>query len=148
LTLPIVFSIAAACTSKENNLHDGFFTAQADSFGPDSWKDYLTIYVNNGQITIVEFDATNLSGFRRSWDMDFQLEANTKHGSRATQSYIAYQSALLTLQDASRIQPISGAKRMHQIFTTLAAKAISNSQRNDKSITYVKLPENYFPGDL
>jgi major membrane immunogen (membrane-anchored lipoprotein) len=114
----------------------------------DNWKNYLTIYVNNGQITIVEFDAFDQSGFRRSWDMDYLLEANTKHGAKATQCYLAYQSALLTLQDASRIQPVAGAKRMHQIFTTLAAKVISNSKADDKSIAYVKLPENAFPGDL
>jgi major membrane immunogen (membrane-anchored lipoprotein) len=139
---------AAGCREDDNILHDGFYTAEADAFGEDGWKDYLTIYVNNGQITIVEFDAFNLSGFRRSWDMEYQLRANVKFGPRVAHSHLSYQSALLTLQDAGRVQPLSGAKRMHQIFTALADGAIRNSRANDKSIAYVKLPENAFENDL
>jgi major membrane immunogen (membrane-anchored lipoprotein) len=144
----VAAALLAGCQEDGSPLHDGFFTAQASNFKSDGWKEYLTIYVSNGQITIVEYDAVNLSGFRRSWDMDYQLEANTRHGPKAAKCYLAYQSALLTLQDASRIQTLAGAKRMHQIFTALAEGAIARSRDNDKSIAYVKLPANDFPGDI
>jgi major membrane immunogen (membrane-anchored lipoprotein) len=140
--------LLSGCSSSEHPLKDGFFTAQADDFGPDGWKDFLTIYVSNGQIAIVEFDAVNLSGFRRSWDMDYRLRTIQKYGARAVESASTYQSALLTLQDAARVQPVAGARRMHRIFTTLAEAAVGQSKRNDKSIAYVTLPADAFPGSL
>jgi major membrane immunogen (membrane-anchored lipoprotein) len=136
------------CNEEPNALNDGFYTAQADSFGADGWRDFLTIYVNNGQIAIAEYDAVNLSGFRRSWDMDYHQSAMSTYGSKASQYYLSYQAALLSVQDAEGIQPIQGAQRMHQVFTALAMAAIDRSRANDNSIANVRLPENVFPGEL
>jgi major membrane immunogen (membrane-anchored lipoprotein) len=118
------------------------------SFDQEGWKDYLTIYVNNGQITIVEYDARNLSGFRRSWDMDRMLAWNSTHGVRPSRYLLSYQNALLTLQDPRRIQPLPGGRNMYESFTALAEAAIGRSRSGESQVAFVRLQEKRHPGEL
>jgi major membrane immunogen (membrane-anchored lipoprotein) len=148
LAIAILCLAALGCEEDREALKEGFYTAQAEGYSEAGWKDYLTIYVNNGRIAIIEFDAVNQSGFRRSWDMDYRLEATSLHGAKAFQCYLAYESALLTLQDVTKVQPVAGARRTHQVFTALAQEAIGRSRASDKSVANVPLPVNAFPGDL
>jgi major membrane immunogen (membrane-anchored lipoprotein) len=129
-------------------LRDGYYSAEARDYDRDGWKDYLTIYVNNGQITIAEYDSRNLSGFRRSWDLDHVLEWSRRHGVRPGSVMISYQNSLLTLQDPSRVQPIPGGRNMYLSFTSLAAAAIEQSRNGERQVAYVALPEREYPDEL
>ncbi|MDR1165111.1 MAG: FMN-binding protein [Deltaproteobacteria bacterium] len=140
--------LTCGCAEPVNRLHDGYFTAEAQNYDEEGWKNYLTIYVNNGQITIVEFDAANVSGFRRSWDMDYALEWNSRQGTRPGKYHLSYQNSLLTLQDPAKIQPLPGGRNMHLIFTKLATSAIERAQKGDKSVAFIQLPDKPYPDDI
>jgi major membrane immunogen (membrane-anchored lipoprotein) len=144
----IAAAILPGCRERGATLHDGYYSSEAMSFDREGWKDYLTIYVNNGQITIVEYDARNLSGFRRSWDMDRMLAWNSTHGVRPSRYLLSYQNALLTLQDPRRIQPLPGGRNMYEAFTALAEAAIARARAGDGQVAFVRLLEKRHPGEL
>jgi major membrane immunogen (membrane-anchored lipoprotein) len=141
-------ALLQGCREETRGLYDGYYTAEAMAYDRDGWKDYLTIYVNNGQITIVEYDSTNLSGFRRSWDMDRTLDWHGRHGQRPGSFVLSYRNALLALQDPSRIQPLQGGRNMHEAFTALAAAAIGRARTGDGQVAFVRLPHKRHPDEL
>jgi major membrane immunogen (membrane-anchored lipoprotein) len=106
--------------------------------------------VNNGQITICEFDARNLSGFRRSWDMDYMLGWQSASGSgvRLSNYIISYQNSLVTLQDPRKIQPIPGSRNVHDVFVNLAENAIAQAKSGKRGVVFVKLPEKLYPANI
>ncbi|MDR1312326.1 MAG: FMN-binding protein [Deltaproteobacteria bacterium] len=144
----LALAFAGGCRERTTSLHDGYYSSESMSYDQEGWKDYLTIYVNNGQITIVEYDARNLSGFRRSWDMDRMLAWNSSHGVRPTRYLLSYQNALLTLQDPRRIQPLPGGRNMYETFTSLAEAAIARSRSGDNQVAFVRLQQKRYPGEL
>lgn len=146
--LPGLFLLLSGCSEEKNTLTDGYFTAESFYYNEDGWKDYLTIYVNNGHITIVEFDATNRSGFRRSWDMDYMVDWYANHDIRPGKYPLSYQNSLLTLQDPNKVQALPGGRNMHQVFTILANHAIDHSKRGDRSVAFPQLGPKEYPGDI
>jgi major membrane immunogen (membrane-anchored lipoprotein) len=144
----MALAAAGGCTESQSGLKDGYYSSEAADFDSEGWKDYLTIYVNNGQITIVEFDARNLSGLRRSWDMDRQLAWNSAHGVRPSNYLLSYQEALLTNQDPRKIQPLPGGRNMYEVFTSLAEAAIAQARAGEERVAFVRLPERRHPDEL
>jgi major membrane immunogen (membrane-anchored lipoprotein) len=137
-----------SCSEERNALADGYFTAESMNYDGDGWKDYLTIYVNNGQITVAEYDARNMSGFRRSWDMDYLQGLRPFGRDRLSNYIISYQNSLVTLQNPEKIQPIPGTRNMHEVFTILAQNAINQAQKGKRGVVFVKLPDEQYPDDL
>ncbi|MDR1308844.1 MAG: FMN-binding protein [Deltaproteobacteria bacterium] len=136
------------CHSQTDVLGDGFFTAMADGFDDDGWKDFLTIYVNNGSITTAEFNAFNEAGLLRSWDTDYMRTVHRKGGLNPNYYPRKYCSFLVAVQDPSRILPIEGGAKSHEIFLALAKAAIDYSRQRKNEIAEVRLPENGFPDDV
>ncbi|MDR2350567.1 MAG: hypothetical protein LBF41_08135 [Deltaproteobacteria bacterium] len=136
--------LTSSCSGSKNELKDGYFTAEAMDYDAGGWKDYLTVYVNNGKITIVEFDAKNKSGFRRSWDMDYLLDWQSANGVNLANYVIAYQKSLVTLQNPKSVNPVPGSGELHRVFTALAEKAIARAREGKSDVGYVKLPQNDF----
>lgn len=68
----LLIALLTACGSKttENELQDGYYTAQAAEFS-HGWKEYVTIIVKGGSIVSVEYNAENASGFIKSWDSNW-----------------------------------------------------------------------------
>ncbi|MDR2387805.1 MAG: FMN-binding protein [Deltaproteobacteria bacterium] len=137
------------CKSNTNVLKDGYFTAMSSDFNKDGWKDYLTIYVNNGQITTAEYNAFNETGLLRSWDTDY-LKSLYKPGFQSPNHYPRqYCSYLVALQDPSRVQTIDGGRKTHQIFVILAQAALDHSRLGANTIAEVELPETFaYPNDI
>jgi major membrane immunogen (membrane-anchored lipoprotein) len=130
----------SSCSEEKNSLSDGYFTAESMNYDSEGWKAYLTIYVSNGQITVAEFDARNMSGFRRSWDMDYLQDFRSLGGERLNNHIIAYQSSLVTSQNPDKIQPIPGSGNIYEVFTILAQNAIAQAQKGRRGVVFVKLP--------
>ncbi|MDR2460219.1 MAG: FMN-binding protein [Deltaproteobacteria bacterium] len=144
----IISFVASSCTKKSNKLADGYYTAESMAYDEDGWKDYLTIYVNNGQITIAEYDARNMSGFRRSWDMDYMYAWHSIIGTRPESIVSSYQNSLITLQDPYKIQSKPGARNMHANFVSLAQSALEQAKMGNAAVAFVRLPPKQYPDDL
>jgi major membrane immunogen (membrane-anchored lipoprotein) len=145
----LCFLFSFGCKSNTNALKDGYFTAMSSEFNKDGWKDYLTIYVNNGLITTAEYNAFNETGLLRSWDTDY-LKSLYKPGFQSPNHYPRqYCSYLVALQNPARVQTIDGGRKTHEIFVTLAQAALNHSRQGLNTIAEVKLPEVFaYPNDI
>ena len=119
-----------------DSLHDGYYTAEEAEYH-DGWKEYLTIYVNNGMIVTVDFDGRNSSGFVKTWDMDYMRMMNKKTGTYPNKYARAYTSELVAKQSAEGIDAVSGATESYRSFKQLADAAILQAKTRDEKVAFV-----------
>jgi major membrane immunogen (membrane-anchored lipoprotein) len=142
--LPIL--LIASCSALEERapgggkLVDGYYTAEAASYDSYGWKEYITIYVDNGNIVTVDYDAKNPSGFPKSWDMDYMRRMGAATGTYPTAFNREYAAALLRLQRPEGIDALTGATYSYTTFKILAATAISQARANNKTVAIVEVP--------
>ena len=113
-----------------------------DSHG---WKEFVSIYINNGHIITVEYDAKNSSGFIKSWDPAYMREMNAidyTYPNKYTREYIF---TLLNFQDLSRIDVVSGATQSYHTFILLAQAVIEQARTGNKQIALVTQPVPDYP---
>jgi major membrane immunogen (membrane-anchored lipoprotein) len=121
-------------------MHDGYYTAKAEEYDSEGWKDFLTIYVSDNKIVTVEFNAHTSSGFLRSWDPDYQRREREETGLHPSEYLRTYTSELLSLQNPASVLVVAGAERQHKTFQLLTEAAIARAKAGDKTIDLVKLP--------
>jgi major membrane immunogen (membrane-anchored lipoprotein) len=119
-------------------LIDGYYTAECAGYY-HGWKEFLTIYVNNGKVATVEYNARDASGFIKTWDMDYMRVMNAtdeNYPSRYTRNYAA---EMLNKQDYSKIDAMSGATESFESFTLLAEAVVKRAMTGDKRVAFVEV---------
>ena len=119
-----------------NSLHDGYFTAEETDYYL-GWKEYLTIYVNNGMIVTAEFDGRNTSGFIKSWDMDYMREMTKEKGTYPNKFIRTYVSELVARQSTEGIDAVSGATESCRAFKQLADAALLLARTGDGKVAFI-----------
>jgi major membrane immunogen (membrane-anchored lipoprotein) len=150
--LPILAALAlflaAGCDDQSGALKDGYYTAEVADYGAEGWREYLTIYVNDGAISTAEFNAANRSGLLRSWDQDYIHQSYLKYRVNPNLFPRLYASYLVTVQDPGRVQPVSRGRRTHEVFVRLAEAAIGASLDGDASVRSIQRPPTAHPDDI
>jgi major membrane immunogen (membrane-anchored lipoprotein) len=126
---------------KSQDLRDGYYTAECSNFF-HGWKEYLTIYVNNGKIATVEYNAKNASGFIKSWDMNYMRVMNKTDGNYPNKYTRVYAASLLNRQNADEVDAMSGATESHASFQKLANAVIRQARNGDKTVAFVEVSYN------
>jgi len=121
-----------------NSLQDGYYTAEEAEYY-QGWKEFITIYVNNGRIVTADFDGRNSSGFVKSWDMDYMRIMTKTNGTYPNEYTRAYVSDLMTLQSTERIDAISGATGSYRSFKQLANAAIRQAKTGEGKVVFVNI---------
>ena len=134
-------TVMPACQQGPYGLNDGYYTAEAASFDNDGWKEYVLIYVSQGRIITVEYDAFNESGFIKSWDHEYMREMNEAAGTYPNEYMRAYAISLVNSQDPRKVDAVTGATQSHINFQMLAEAAIESAKAGDKQVAVVELPE-------
>jgi major membrane immunogen (membrane-anchored lipoprotein) len=130
-----------SCTGNSSLLKDGYYTAEAADFDSFGWKEYVTIRVSGGQITLVEYNAFNPSGFIKSWDMDY-MRLMGALGETYPNAYTRYYGRqLFEKQGTSGVDRLSGATNSYNTFLQLADAALKNARRGDRETRLVNLAE-------
>jgi major membrane immunogen (membrane-anchored lipoprotein) len=80
--------------------------------------------------------------------MDFMLDWHSSLGIRPGNFVIYYQNSLVSLQNPDNVQPISGSRNMHIIFTFLAQHAIDQARKGENAVAFVELPQGQYPNEL
>lgn len=122
----------------ESELIDGYYTAENTDYN-HGWKDFLTIYVNNGRIVTAEYDARNRAGFIKSWDMDYMRVMNqydNNYPNKYTRNYV---SELVARQGASGIDAMSGATDSFVSFRRLADAVIAQARTGDVKVVFISI---------
>jgi len=138
IMLIVISSIffAVGCESASSDLKDGYYTAE-DKNGSNGWYEYLTIYVNDDTIVSVEYNAKNLSGFIKSWDMNYMREMNALDGTYPNEYTRLYADQLIEHQNADSIDAISGATHSNHTFIELAKAVLKKAEAGDKTVALV-----------
>jgi major membrane immunogen (membrane-anchored lipoprotein) len=141
----IAILLCAACSvSGDAYASDGYFTAESMEYDGHGWKEFVSIYINNGRIVTVEYNAKNASGFIKSWDMDYMRRMNAEDGTYPNKYTRTYSLALLKRQNPHNIDALSGATESWHSFTLLAEAVIKQAEKGDKKTAFVIIPE---PGE-
>jgi major membrane immunogen (membrane-anchored lipoprotein) len=133
-----------ACAQDAPTMHDGYYTAEAADFDAEGWKPFITICVSNNKIVTVEYNAKNVSGFIKSWDVDYMRRMRDAAGIYPSKYIRAYAAALLDKQNPALINVIPGSEKSHILFKILSEAVISQARTGDKSIVFITYP----PTDL
>ncbi|MDR3160921.1 MAG: FMN-binding protein [Spirochaetaceae bacterium] len=139
LFLVTVFLPLTGCTPGTSSMKDGYYTAESSSFDHHGWKEFVTIRVSNGRIVMVEYNAKNLSGFMKSWDMEYTRLMKETTGTYPNEYTRIYAMALLNSQDVADIDALAGATASYQAFVLLARKAVEKAQAGDTAAAFVNL---------
>ena len=121
-----------------NSLRDGYFTAEEAEYY-QGWKEYITIYVNNGRIVTADFNGRNSSGFVKSWDMDYMRLMTKTDGTYPSEFIRAYVSELVARQSTEGIDAISGATGSYHSFRELADAAIIQARTGEGKVAFVNI---------
>lgn len=131
----------AACGGAATGMSDGYYTAEAAEFDAHGWKEFVIICVRDGQIVTVEYDAKNLSGLIKSWDMNYMRVMNETDGTYPNEYTRTYSEALLNRQDPAKVDAVAGATHSYQTFQLLAEAVMEQARAGDENIAYVDVPE-------
>ena len=121
-----------------NSLHDGYYTAEENEYA-NGWKEYITIYVSNGRIVAADYDGRNVSGFTKSWDMDYMRMMAKTDGIYPNKFIRAYVSQLVERQSTEGIDAVSGATHSYHSFRQLADAAILQARNGEYKAAFVNI---------
>jgi major membrane immunogen (membrane-anchored lipoprotein) len=127
-------------STQRYGLRDGYYTAEVSSYN-HGWKEFLTIYVNDGKIITAEYNARNASGLIKSWDMEYMRDMNRTDHNYPNKYTRAYASALVEKQSTIGIDAMSGATESYHSFMLLAEAAIDSAKSGDNRVAYVTVPD-------
>jgi major membrane immunogen (membrane-anchored lipoprotein) len=130
---------ALSCARKGSALKDGYYTAEALVFDAYGWKEFVTICVNNGVITSVEYNAEDPSGFIRSWDMNYMRQMNRISGTYPNEFSRIYAARFIIRQSVEGIDALSGATNSYYSFMKLTGAVIAKAQAGDTSVALIDI---------
>jgi major membrane immunogen (membrane-anchored lipoprotein) len=133
----IFFCLLGACSSRGAGFQDGYYSAIAETFDSHGWKEFITICVNSGIITTVEYNAVNQSGFVKSWDMEYMRTMKAVSGSYPNEYTRRYAGDLIVNQGNGDVDALTGATDSWSSFNQLAAAVLDHARRGDTSMALV-----------
>lgn len=126
----------SGCASKGSDMQDGYYTAQAAEYS-NGWKEFVTITVRGGKIISVEYNATNASGFIKSWDNAYMKTMKSIKGTYPNEYTRNYAAQLIQSQTPD-VEAISGASSSAGSFDMLAAAVIEQAKKGDSQTIVVQ----------
>ena len=130
--------LISGCGSKEKEAkwQDGDYTAIMGDYS-HGWKEFVTICVMDSKIVSVEYNAKNVSGFIKSWDIAYMRNMNPVSGTYPNRYTRNYAAELLEEQSADNIDMIAGASSSGGNFRRLAAAVLECAEQGDTEIAVV-----------
>jgi|LSQX01.3.fsa_nt_gb major membrane immunogen (membrane-anchored lipoprotein) len=108
----------------ETELSDGVFEAEEEDFDDHGWKGIVSVTVENGEITEVDFDEVNEDGDLKSEDTDYSEKMKEQKGVTPAEAYEEFESSLIEKQSIEQLDGVSGATASFDKFKGLVDKAL------------------------
>ncbi len=139
--LLILICLLCACDSSNDKYQTGYYTAELADFDDHGWKEFVTIYVRDGKIVTIEYNAKNSSGFIKSWDMSYMAAMNAQTGTYPNQYTRFFAGRLLNGQGDGQIDALSGASHSHHTFQLLAEAVLEQAKAGRSDVALVPVPK-------
>lgn len=107
---------------------DGVFKAEEESFDSHGWKGVVSVTVEDGKITEVDFDEVNEDGDLKSEDEDYAERMNAQTGVTPAEAYDEFENSLIQKQNIEELDGVSGATGSFNKFKSLVDKALKQKQ--------------------
>ena len=126
LVAVILAAVAAACLMAgcSSGMKDGVYKAQYKDYDDHGWKDYVSITVEGGQITSVDYDAMNQDGAKKSEDTAYRESMEPVSNTYPAKFYKELEDQLTEMQDPKKVDAVTGATTSSNDFKILATEAI------------------------
>jgi major membrane immunogen (membrane-anchored lipoprotein) len=141
LATVLTVTAVASCLSGGNSLKDGYYCAEATEFDSYGWKEYVAVCVSGGRIIQVDYNAFNVSGFIKSWDMNYMRVMNAVDGTYPNAYTRHYGGKFLENQGINEVDALSGATYSHVYFLQLSQAVLENARIGDTATRLVPLNE-------
>ena len=135
----LFFILLFSCGGHGSDLRDGYYSAIAKEWDDYGWKEFITICVNNGVITTVEYNAVNQAGFVKSWDTDYMALMKSVVGTYPLEYTRVYAGELLRTQGEDEIDVMTGATTSWHAFRQLSAAVLENARAGGASMAEVPI---------
>ncbi len=114
-------------------LQDGTYSLTETNFDENGWKMFITITVEDGKISDVDYNYENKEGTLKTDDKDYQNNMKEKAGV-GPQEYVPRLSEQLTeKQDAKLVDIVTGATHSSEKFINYAQQLIQKAQAGDET---------------
>lgn len=136
-----------SCANRGSGFEDGYYSVIAQNWDDHGWKEFITICVNNGVITTVEYNAVNASGYVKSWDMDYMRLMKAVSGSYPNEYTRRYAADLIRTQGNGEIDVLTGATDSWSSFTQLSRVVLNNARQGDTAMALVPIVPYHGAGE-
>lgn len=131
-------SVLSGCAGKGNSLTDGYYTAEMAEYD-NGWREFVTIHVEGGEISSVEYNAKNASGFIKSWDMQYMRKMSAAKGTYPNYYTRTYARQVVERQSGDSIDTVAGASNSGGKFRLMIAAALAQAQTGNTQVAIVEM---------
>ncbi|MHC5248169.1 FMN-binding protein [Enterococcus sp. LJL90] len=136
-------SMAASTTESSTNAtteawQDGEYTAEASEYS-NGYKEYVTVTIADGKITMVDFDAKDESGNLKTADESYKEKMEASNGTYPEEYMKTLEDELVKTQSTASVDAVTGATHSSGDFKVLADAALANAAKGDTETAVVTL---------
>ena len=135
--LALIMVMIAALAGCSSGMKDGTYKAEYKDFDGNGWKDYVTITVEAGKITAVDYDSLNEEGAKKSEDASYAETMESISGTYPEKFYKQMEDQLIEEQDLKKVDAVAGATTSSNDFKILAMEAIKNAKSGNTETAVV-----------
>lgn len=153
LTIAILISIFAltgcgssgskkSTDSNSNTYKDGTYKGTYDKADSRGWKSQISIVIKDGKITKVDFNDVDKNGKLKIEDAAYGKSMKEKNGTEPKEFIPKLDEQLISSQNASKVNAITGATESSTKFKELSKAVLDKAKTGDISETVLKVKSN------
>lgn len=101
------------------------YTAAVKDFDSHGWKGQIAVTIENGKITAVKYDEINKDKVLKTTDADYAKNMSAKTHVTPAEAYGKLEQQLVTTQNPSEVDVVTGATEGSHTFIELAKQALA-----------------------
>jgi major membrane immunogen (membrane-anchored lipoprotein) len=130
---------AAAEPAAAGAFTDGTYKAEYDRNDVRNWKAYVEVTVKDGKIEKAYYDYSNAAGELRTENENYIKGFSEANKMTPREAFDKLGVNLVTVQDAAKVDAVSGATHSSRNFNELAAAALGKAKAGDNTTAVIPL---------
>ena len=135
--LALAVMVVTAFSGCSAGMKDGTYKAEFKDFDDNGWKDFVSITVEAGKITAVDYDSLNEAGQKKSEDEAYRGYMEPVANTYPAKFFKELEEDLLEQQDLKKVDAVAGATTSSVNFKVLALEAIKHARAGNSETAVV-----------